>query len=369
MPQHILFVLPTAFLGGAERVVFNLAYWLARQPNTRITIYIMSRGRQAGWDLLEHSSNVRFIFKQYASEKTSAPAFMYEVSRLSRQTTFSHVFSTHTHINAMLSLLRKLGHLKTDYLVSRESTVVFERFTRKLKLILHVIYRLMYGAQDLVICQTENMQHSLLHHLPRSPARQLAVIPNPVNLDYIDKQRSAGLPDNKPFKTLIVCCGRLIALKQFDLLIEAFGQLNTDYPDAGLVIIGEGPEKPALEQQVKQLEISSQVIFTGQVQNPVAWFAQADLGVICSSREGFPNVIIEMMASGTKQIISTPCTDGVYQLPSICITTDISSSAIQLALAGQLAQPQNNYHIYRHYIEQFRSVSSFWYNMHEYLHS
>lgn len=365
MLQHILFVLPTAFLGGAERVTFNLAYWLAAQPSTSITIYIMSRGRQTGWELLERYPNVHFIYKDYASEKTSVLKFISEISQLSRERQFSHIFSTHTHVNALLSLLRKCGRLNTQYLIARESTVVFERFTGKLKWALYAMYRLMYGAHDLLICQTIHMQQSLLTHLQVQPAKRIIVIDNPVNLEYIHYQLNQIDIKEKPFKILIVACGRLIALKQFDCLINAFAAISHRYPEAGLMIIGAGPEKVQLEQLIIDKLLTEKIILTGHLDNPLYKFAQADIGIVCSAREGFPNVLIEMMAAGTRHVLTTPCTDSVNQLPLVSITKDTTIGAIQNMLDIALAQLQDYRNDYITYIEQHRLASVFWEKLNE----
>ena len=77
---------------------------------------------------------------------------------------------------------------------------------------------------------------------------------------------SKRLMEEKP---RILHIGRLVKWKKVDLLIDAFNLLSSKYPECELVIIGSGPEKESLEKQVKNLELSDKVIFTGAIHDPL----------------------------------------------------------------------------------------------------
>lgn len=366
MKNKALFVFPTAILGGAERVMFNLIYYLLNK-NFHITVYIMSRGKQSGWEKIENHPNINIIIKDYPSEKTSLIPFLKDIFRISRKDNFKYTFSSHTHINALISFLKKIHFFKSEFIISRESTFIFERFFGLWRIIFKLIYRFMYGKQNLIICQTERMKASLISNLGYKPAKTIEVIPNPVNLDYIDEQLSSSELARKPFPVLIVGCGRLIPLKKFDYLIKAFSRLEREFPRVGLVIIGNGPERENLDKLVKKLNIQNKVIFTEKISNPIQWFAKADIGVISSEIEGFPNVLIEMMASGTKQVITTPCTDGVNHIPHISITESCSVQAIEKSIHNYLCNPIDMSTENQRYIRDNRSVEAFWQKVEEYI--
>lgn len=366
MARQILFVLPTAFLGGAERVVFNLVYWLATQPGHHVTVFVMSRGRQVDWAPMEQLAQVTMIYRNYGSEKKFFGLLAVELIKLSFKSRFDLVFSTHAHVNALLSGLKKMHLLKTRYLVARESTMVFERFRGRVwSFLLWVMYRIFYGAQDLIICQTQMMKVSLLNNLPTVTGSVVEVLANPVNVDYALQQ--SVLPVQKPFKTLLTGCGRLIPLKRFEDLLMAFAQVAPQYPEAGLMLIGEGPEQGRLQALTQQLKLDDQVVFMGRITNPLQWFAQTDIGVIASEVEGFPNVLIEMMAAGTRNVISTPCSDGVLEIPDITVTSGMGVDALTSALTAALARPCDQSSRYQQYIRQHRSVSAYWQAVHEQL--
>lgn len=349
-----LFVFPTALLGGAERVMFNLISYLLMRGD-KVVVVIMSRGKQQGWEYIENHQNLNMIIYDYRSEKKAIIPLLIGLMRLSLQKDFKMIFSSHTHMNAVLSMLKKMGFFRKSYLVSRESTVIFERFFGIKSYIFKFFYHFMYGKQDLLICQTQNMRDSLVHHLGFIPAKRMEVLPNPVNIEYIDD----SIHKNGIKEDIIVACGRLIGLKQFDLLIEAFAQCHVEFPSYKLVIIGDGEEKIRLQDKVKILNLFDKVIFTGKISNPFEWFAKAKIGVISSKIEGFPNVILEMMTSRVNLIISTPCTDGLNLLPKVNVLQDDSIDSITLALKNALNSNYDYSEVYRSYIIKERSIEAF----------
>lgn len=367
MTKNYLFVFPTAILGGAERVMFNTIYYLLENSNNHVTVLIMSRGEQQGWEDVKNHRNINFIVKDYMSEKKSILNVTYKLIALDKRNKYDFVFSSHTHVNGLISSIRKIGFFKNANIVSRESTFIFERFSGLKRHIFYRIYKDMYGSQDLIICQTERMKTSLIESLGFMPARKIEVIPNPVSISYITRQLNQDDLDKKPFEQTIVGCGRLIELKKFDWLIKAFSNIAEEFPKAGIVIIGDGPERENLISLTKRLGVEDRVIFTGNIGNPIQWFNKADVGVISSEIEGFPNVLIEMMASGTKQVITTPCTDGVNNIPYITVTESCSREAIQKSLIEKLKNPVDNSKNHREYIEGNRSVEVFWRKVQEHL--
>lgn len=107
----------------------------------------------------------------------------------------------------------------------------------------------------------------------------------------------------------VVGMGRLAPQKGFDLLIEAFARVAHEHPEWDLVICGEGHERPRLEAQVRAAALIERVHLPGLIRDPFPVLAAADLFVLSSRYEGFGNVIIEAMASGTA-VLSTDCPFG-----------------------------------------------------------
>src|SRR5690554_3279847 len=109
--NNALIVLPTATMGGAERVLFNVAKGLLSY-DYKVTLYVMSRGFKPGWEDLSRDPNFNIIFRDFSSEKKSVVSFLYNIYRLSRANKYDVVFSSHTHVNAALSFMRVTGLLR-----------------------------------------------------------------------------------------------------------------------------------------------------------------------------------------------------------------------------------------------------------------
>ncbi len=100
------------------------------------------------------------------------------------------------------------------------------------------------------------------------------------------------LPTDAP---RLLCVGRLTEEKGFDLALVAFASIVRRFPNARLVIVGDGPQRSALESQTHGLRITGHVEFTGWVvpDKIPALINAATLVVMPSRREGFPLVALQ----------------------------------------------------------------------------
>ena len=123
------------------------------------------------------------------------------------------------------------------------------------------------------------------------PERKTVVIYNAV-----DAVSSAPCSIPLAVRVKVITAGRLVSWKRVDLLIETLSQC----PEAGLVIVGDGPERGRLEQLVRSRQLGERVYFAGQRnrQETVSFMAACDLFVLNSTYEGFPHVVLEAMSAG-----------------------------------------------------------------------
>ena len=103
-----------------------------------------------------------------------------------------------------------------------------------------------------------------------------------------------------PYESAIVTIGRLVSLKGFHILLEAFAKLS--FPNLKLIIVGDGEERASLEELAIRLGIASRVQFLGLRHDIPVILAAADLFVLPSFSEGLSRSILEAMAAGL------PCT-------------------------------------------------------------
>jgi glycosyltransferase involved in cell wall biosynthesis len=136
------------------------------------------------------------------------------------------------------------------------------------------------------------------------PKVKRAVIPNPISLAQIQSQRAA--PVSLDWPRTVMGMGRLEPEKGFDVLISAFARLAAEFPDWGLVILGEGGQRAKLESMAAEVGLKDRVRLPGVVDDPFSLLKQADLFVLSSRSEGFGNALVEAMACGLP-VIATQC--------------------------------------------------------------
>jgi len=96
----------------------------------------------------------------------------------------------------------------------------------------------------------------------------------------------------------LLCLGRFLDWKGFDLAISAFATLQERFPQARLMIAGDGPEKPNLEQQVVELELNDRIEFTGWIApDEVATLINTATMVIIPSRTGEMLPVVALQAA------------------------------------------------------------------------
>ena len=114
--------------------------------------------------------------------------------------------------------------------------------------------------------------------------------------DRASARRRLGLAEAPTF----VWVGRLDAVKNLPLLLDAFSVVRRTLPDAQLAIVGGGPERAAVEAGVAARGLDGSVRLAGTVPpgNLAAWYHAADAAVLSSRSEGLPNVLRESLACG-----------------------------------------------------------------------
>ena len=173
------------------------------------------------------------------------------------------------------------------------------------------------------------------------PKDKLRFMPNGVDLQRFcprpqqEARKELGWPD----APTLISVGNLVENKGHHLVIEALSRL----PAWRLVIAGEGPERSALTQLVDRLGLAERVQFLGRVdqQQLATCYGAADILVLASSREGWPNVLLESMACGTPVVASA--VGGVPEIVTSPIAgrmlTQRSGPTIATAVNGLFAHP------------------------------
>jgi teichuronic acid biosynthesis glycosyltransferase TuaC len=162
-----------------------------------------------------------------------------------------------------------------------------------------------------------------------APAAKIKVIGNGVDTEVFrtrsrqEARRILGLPQRGP---ILVSVASLREPKGHQHVIAALAKILPTHPEATLYLVGEGEFLPKLEQLVRKLSLQDRVCFAGsrRCEEIPLWFNAADLSILASSREGWPNVILESLACGTP-VVGTP----VGQVPEILKSQELGLIARQ----------------------------------------
>ena len=132
---------------------------------------------------------------------------------------------------------------------------------------------------------------------------------------------------------LVLAVGRLVQVKGYDLLLQAWPR------DVGahLLVLGDGLERAALQQQIEMLSLQDQVTLAGYSTAVPEWLTLADALVISSHREGFPYVLVEALQAGCP-VLSTAVSGVSEVLPTGLLAHPGSVTALQALLTRELPQ-------------------------------
>ncbi|PCI88901.1 MAG: glycosyl transferase [Hyphomicrobiales bacterium] len=157
-----------------------------------------------------------------------------------------------------------------------------------------------YKWAKCVVVQTSGVEQWVLENCPGSETK---VIPNPV-VYPLPVSESTNLPEEvvEPKRKLILGTGRFHSQKRFDYLIKAFSKIATQHHDWDLAIVGEGELRPELEKLRRELKLENRVHLPGFTGAPANWYERADIFVLSSAYEGFPNSLLEAMSYGLASV-------------------------------------------------------------------
>lgn len=156
-----------------------------------------------------------------------------------------------------------------------------------------------------------------------APEERIAVIGNGVDIQrfrLMDRRcarRQLKLPEDA---RILVCVASLREAKGQQHLVSAVARIVSRYPGLKLYLIGEGPYRQNLEELRDRLGLQEHVVLTGNRSNEEIplWFNAADVSLLASAREGWPNVVLESLACGTPVVATR-----VGEVPEILASPEL----------------------------------------------
>lgn len=301
--MKLALVIPALTAGGAERVMTTLANeWVRR--GRQVTVLTLDDGSAAPFFPL-NPAVVHRPLALMAHSRHALDALRNNFKRLRAL----RAALRQEHPDVVISFLDSTNVLVL--LASRGlglPVVISERIDlgrHRIKPAWSLLRRGCYPWADRIVVLTKRA----LEGFPSSLQSRLEVIPNPV---LPPSGQAAAHPPVAP-ELRVVAMGRLVRQKGFDLLLEAFAGVSPWFPEWRLLILGEGPERSALEAQRDRLGLADKMDMPGQVQTPAAILACSSLFVLPSRFEGFPNALCEAMACGLAAV-AADCPTGPREI-------------------------------------------------------
>jgi glycosyltransferase involved in cell wall biosynthesis len=292
-------VIPSLNAGGMERVMSELLFFFAAPPG--IDLHLVMYGRYPS-----------SFYNLPASLTIHKPDFQYD-DRLRFWYTIKTLFFLRSRIKQInpdtilsfgeywnsLVLLSLWGTSYPVYISDRCQPD--KQFSRMHRFLRKALYPLAKG----IVAQTQKAKEIYFRNFRHY---SITVIGNPIKI-------SSGSGSNTHDNKVILTVGRLISTKHHDRLIRIFSEL--DAPGWKLVIVGGNALKQnnlvRLEDLVNQLGLNERIILTGEIKNVDHYYRTSQIFAFTSSSEGFPNVVLEALASGLP-VVAYDCIAGPSEM-------------------------------------------------------
>ena len=304
-PLRVLSVLHSLEPGGVERDLMRFTKsWRDEGIDARIAL-----GRWEG-RLIEEAPDIPFIIPpkgRLAKIDTETLWMIQQLPDIVRKVRPDVLFFPSNGLMAVAAATRlRLGR-SCPPIVLRPSNSLDERHSSPMQRTLsRLVMRAHSRIYAAVVAMAPPVRDEIILEMGVAPERVETIMNG--SMTMADMQRLANARDAAPRDHAgrhFLGVGRLAPQKNFALLLRAFARIAK--PDDRLTIIGEGDERPALEQLAQELGIAERLALPGHLGAVEKWFGEADAFVLSSDFEGVPAVVAEALAAAIP-IVATDCT-------------------------------------------------------------
>tara|TARA_B100000989_G_scaffold41435_1_gene26362 strand:- start:17974 stop:19098 length:1125 start_codon:yes stop_codon:yes gene_type:complete len=304
MKKNIVIIISALNMGGAQRVVSILANNWSKSGYKVTLISTFSEQIEKHFIIYD---NVKILKVKNSSFLSDIPFInliwkLLHLRMLIKAQNPDIVISFLARVN-IAAALATLG-LKLPLIICERTWPPFTSLSNNL----NWLYKIIFRRVNQIIVQTNESKSWLRKNYTFIKAE---VIPNPV-VYPLPKEASGVINPTSivsPERKIILASGRFHKFKQFNLLINAFSMIKEDFLDWDLIILGDGEEREHLETLSREVDVLNRIFLPGSVGNIADWYQRADLFVLSSKVEGFPNVLVEALSYGVPSI-SFDCDTG-----------------------------------------------------------
>lgn len=298
--KKVLIIAAKLTIGGAEKVARDIAL---RDTSGKFEYHYIVFGDIVGeYEPQLEARGCRIIHLPEPSENHLA--YWRALRKLMKQEQY-HAVHAHTMFNCgWVMLAGKLSGVPVRIAHSHSALMNGSRLVKK------VYETLMRGliltcATDLVGCGVKAGQR-LFGEKAWEKRGQLILNGIDVASFACSTEKRAGIRSQYALGDRLVIghAGHLAEVKNQSFLLELMPEILKRRPDAMLLLLGEGPDRPMLEQKIRDMGLQSHVIMTGNVANVADYLSAMDVFVFPSLFEGTPLSILEVQANGLPCVIS-----------------------------------------------------------------
>lgn len=291
-------------LGGAERMMVTvLNYFVAQGVEVHLIVF---DNRGILKELLDKKIIVHDL--KTPSVMKGMTKCLKTIHAINADTIFTGIGHINIALAPFIPLMKRLQP-KAKW-VSRETNIVsLQNQGEKYPKLFDWLYKHVYCNYDAIIAQSEDMKEDLEKNYFKS--EKIILINNPLEHERVinmSKEQHVINFDKEKINLLTVL--QLRDEKRVDLMLKTMQLLPENYH---LTIVGAGDKEEELKTLSHRLNLQFRVTFEGKQTNPYAYMHQADLFLLTSEREGFPNVLLEANVVGLP-IVAFACKGGIKEI-------------------------------------------------------